>query len=66
LPIILLKDLKIKIMITNNQTYIFSVYYLNDKTKLISIKASTRAKAYEKARIKAIKLNNNLDFVELN
>ena len=53
-------------MRTNNQTYIFSVYYLNDKTRLINIKASTRAKAYQKARIKAIKINNNLDFVELN
>ena len=53
-------------MTTNNQTYIFSIYYLNDKTRLINIKASTRAKAYQKARIKAIKINNNLDFVELN
>lgn len=46
--------------------YIFSVYYYNGQTILINIKASTRAKAYEKARAKAIKIKNDLDFIELN
>lgn len=46
--------------------YIFSVYYLDTTSRLIKVKASTRAKAYELARIKAIKIKNDLDFVELN
>lgn len=46
--------------------YVFSAYYYTDKTKLIKVKALTRSKAYEKARIKAIKIKNDLDFIELN
>lgn len=48
------------------QNYIFTAYYYDSDIKNIKVKASTRAKAYEKARIKAIKINNNLDFIELN
>jgi hypothetical protein len=48
------------------QEYIFSAYYYQDATRLIKVKASTRAKAYEKTRAKAIRIKNDLDFVELN
>lgn len=48
------------------QEYIFTAYYYQDPTRQIKVKASTRAKAYEKARAKAIKIKNDLDFVELN
>jgi hypothetical protein len=46
--------------------YIFSVYYFGGESCLIKVMSSTRAKAYEKVRAKAIKLKNDLDFVELN
>jgi len=46
--------------------YVFDIYYLNSNTKQIKVRASSRHKAYEMARNKAIKINNNLDFVELN
>jgi hypothetical protein len=48
------------------QEYLFSAYYYQDAKRLIKVKASTRAKAYEKARAKAIKIKNDLDFIELN
>ncbi len=47
------------------QQYIFSVYYYNYKMILIKVKSNTRKKAYEKARIKAIRIKNDLDFIEL-
>jgi hypothetical protein len=46
--------------------YIFSVYYYSSEPRLIKVKAHTRAKAYELARAKAIRIKNDLDFVELN
>lgn len=46
--------------------YIFSVYYYGGESRLIKVKANTRAQAYEKARRMAIKIKNDLDFVELN
>ena len=48
------------------QEYIFSAYYYQDPTRLIKVKATTRAKAYKKARAKAIRIKNDLDFIELN
>ena len=48
------------------QEYTFTAYYYQDPTRQIKVKASTRAKAYEKARAKAIKIKNDLDLVELN
>lgn len=47
------------------QQYIFSVYYYHDPMILIKVKANTRTKAYEKATIKAIRIKNDLDFIEL-
>jgi len=46
--------------------YFFSVYYYSSEPRLMKVRASTRAKAYELARRRAIKINNDLDFVELN
>jgi len=46
--------------------YIFSVYYYSSEPRLMKVRASTRAKAYALARCRAIKINNDLDFVELN
>lgn len=48
------------------QNYIFSAHYYDSDIKIIKVQATTRAKAYEKARIKAIKLKNDLDTIELN
>lgn len=48
------------------QDYLFTAHYHQHPTRLIKVKASTRAKAYEKARAKAIRIKNDLDFVELN
>lgn len=48
------------------QEYTFSAYYYQNTAKLVKVKANTRAKAYEKARTKAIKIKNELDFIELN
>jgi hypothetical protein len=48
------------------QNYIFTAYYYDSDIKNIKVQATTRAKAYEKARIKAIKLKNDLDTIELN
>jgi len=48
------------------ENYIFSAHYYDKNTKIIKVQATTRAKAYEKARIKAIKLKNDLDTIELN
>jgi hypothetical protein len=48
------------------QEYIFTAYYYQDPTRQIKIKASTRTKAYEKARAKAIRIKNDLELVELN
>ena len=48
------------------QNYIFTAHYYDSDTQIIKVQATTRAKAYEKARIKAIKLKNDLDTIELN
>jgi hypothetical protein len=48
------------------QEYIFSAYYYQDKSKTIKVLAPTRGKAYDKARAKAIRIKNDLDFIELN
>ena len=48
------------------QDYIFSAYYYHEPATLIKVKASTRAKAYKLARAKAIRINNDLDLIELN
>ena len=48
------------------QEYIFSAYYYQNSTKLVKVKANTRAKAYEKARAKAIRIKNDLELIELN
>jgi hypothetical protein len=48
------------------QEYIFSAYYYQDKPKTIKVLAPTRGKAYDKARAKAIRIKNDLDFIELN
>ena len=45
--------------------YIFSAYYYHDPMRLIKVKARTRAKAYELARAKAIRVKNDLDLIEL-
>lgn len=45
--------------------YIFSVHYYGGESRLIKIKARTRAKAYELARVKAIRIKNDLDLIEL-
>lgn len=46
--------------------YIFSAYYYHDPTRLVKVKAKTRAKAYDLARAKAIRIKNDLDLIELN
>lgn len=48
------------------QEYIFSAYYYHSPARLVKVKASTRAKAYELARAKAIRIKNDLDLIELN
>jgi hypothetical protein len=48
------------------QVYIFTACYYQDAKRLIKVKASTRAKAYEKARAKAIRIKNDLELIELN
>ena len=48
------------------QEYLFSAHYYQDPTRLIKVKATTRAKAYAKARSKAIKIKNDLELIELN
>lgn len=45
--------------------YIFSAYYYQDPMRFIKVKARTRAKAYDLARAKAIRIKNNLDLIEL-
>lgn len=45
--------------------FLFTAYYYNGNNKSINVIASNRTKAYELARKKAIKLNNNLDIIEL-
>jgi hypothetical protein len=57
------KDMK---NIKTLDVYLFDVYYLNSNMRQIKVKSISRHKAYAIARIKAIKINNNLDFVELN
>ena len=47
------------------KVYIFSAHYYHDPTRLIKVKASTRARAYDAARKKAIKIKNDLDIIEL-
>lgn len=48
------------------QEYTFSAHYYQSPAKLVKVKANTRAKAYEKARAKAIKIKNDLELLELN
>jgi len=48
------------------QEYIFSAYYYHEPTRLVKVKAKTRAKAYELARAKTIRIKNDLDLIELN
>jgi hypothetical protein len=48
------------------QEYIFSAYYYHEPARLVKVKAKTRAKAYELARAKAIRIKNDLDLIELN
>lgn len=48
------------------QEYVFSAYYYHEPTRLVKVKAKTRAKAYELARAKAIRIKNDLDLIELN
>jgi hypothetical protein len=48
------------------KVYIFSAHYYHDPTRLIKVKASTRARAYDIARAKAIRIKNDLDLIELN
>lgn len=48
------------------QEYKFSAYYYHEPTRLVKVKAKTRAKAYELARAKAIRIKNDLDLIELN
>ena len=45
--------------------YIFSAYYYHDPTRLVKVKAKTRVKAYELARVKAIRIKNDLNLIEL-
>ena len=45
--------------------YIFSAYYYHDPMRFVKIKARTRAKAYELARVKAIRIKNDLNLNEL-
>lgn len=47
------------------QEYIFSAYYYHKPIRFVKVKARTRAKAYELARKKAIRIKNDLDFIEL-
>jgi hypothetical protein len=47
------------------QQYIFSAFYYQDPIRIVKIKARTMAKAYELARKKAIRIKNDLDFIEL-
>jgi hypothetical protein len=46
--------------------YIFHAYYFNGDTRLIKVTARNRADAYERATARAIKIKNDLFFVELN
>lgn len=45
--------------------YIFSAHYYDYSKRIIKVKATSRAKAYDKATKKAIKLKNDLDIIEL-
>jgi hypothetical protein len=47
------------------KVYIFSAHYYHDPKRLIRVKASTRTRAYDVARKKAIKIKNDLDIIEL-
>jgi hypothetical protein len=45
--------------------YLFYAYYYNKPKKQIKVQSSNRTKAYEIATKKAIKIDSNFDFVEL-
>lgn len=45
--------------------YLFYAYYYNKPKRQIRVQSSTRYKAYEIATKKAIKINSNFDFIEL-
>ena len=63
---ILAKRQKLNWLGNNMRDYIFSAYYYHDPTRLVKVKAKTRAKAYDLARAKAIRIKNDLDLIELN
>ena len=46
-------------------TYIFTAYFLGSPKQEITVKAKTRFSAYGKATLLALKINSNLDLVEL-
>lgn len=46
-------------------TYIFNAYFFGGQKQEIIVKAKSRFSAYGKATIEALKINSNLDFVEL-
>jgi hypothetical protein len=47
------------------ELYIFSAYYYSCATRIIKVKSRSRAKAYDLAKAKAIRIKNDLDLVEL-
>jgi hypothetical protein len=47
------------------ELYIFSAYYYSCAPRIIKVKSRLRAKAYDLARAKAIKIKNDLDLLEL-
>jgi hypothetical protein len=46
-------------------TYIFNAYFLGSPKQQITVKANSRFSAYGKATILALRINSNLDLVEL-
>lgn len=46
--------------------YVFYAYYFSGNPRLIKVMARNRADAYERATARAIKIKNDLFFVELN
>ncbi len=51
--------------ITLMDTYIFNAYFLGSPKQQITVKANSRFSAYGKATILALRINSNLDLVEL-
>ena len=56
---------RIFITMIEMRQYIFSAYYYHDPMRFVKVKARTRAKAYELARVKAVRIKNDLDLIEL-